>query len=226
MKVLTVTKDDYPNVKRLSAKASIGYAYEFIDQFHPLRSRVESFIAQRFMHAHGAHISQFMPRLIALFNARGNIVAALGLRHAAQESLFLEHYLQRPIEQVISSSRLSYGSTVSREGIVEIGNLASIDRFASRKLFKVLAELLIKEGYQWATFTGCSSLRKIFGLLGIETVGLTRAEQAFLPESQQNWGSYYEDNPCVLAGHVDNGRSLLDKTPHTNQNGAQYEIAV
>ena len=226
MKVLTVTKDDNPNVKRLNAQASVGYTYELINQLHPQRSRVETFIAQRFMRAHDAHIGQFMPRLIALFNTRGNIVAALGLRHAAQESLFLEHYLQRPIEQVISSCQLSYGSTISREDIVEIGNLASIDRFASRKLFKVLAELLISEGYQWATFTGCSSLRKIFGLIGIETISLASACQTLLPENQQHWGSYYDDNPCVLAGHVDNGRSLLDKIPQTNQNGAQYEIAI
>ena len=226
MKVLTVTKDGNSNICRLSDKASVSYAYELIDLFHPQRSRVESFIAQRFMHAHGAQISQFMPHLIALFNARGNIVAALGLRHAAQESLFLEHYLQRPIEQVISSSQLSYGSTVSRKDIVEIGNLASIDRFASRKLFKVLAELLINEGYQWATFTGCSSLRKIFGLLGIDTITLASASETHLPENLQNWGSYYDDNPCVLAGHVNSGQSLLDRSDFLNQNGAQYEIAV
>lgn len=206
--------------------APVNYGYEIIDQAHVKRPQVEQFSAQRFRNAHGAHISNFMPRLIALFNTRGDIVAALGLRCAAGEALFLEHYLQHPIEQAISTSPLGQHSMASRQDIVEIGNLASIDRFASRKLFRILALLLISEGYQWATFTGCPSLRKVFSLLGIQTTSLGPAMQSCLPENQQSWGTYFDDNPCVLAGQVDSGRLLLGKQTRSEPGGEHYEIAV
>ena len=44
--------------------APVDYGYEIIDQAHVKRPRVEQFITQRFSNAHGAHISNFMPRLI------------------------------------------------------------------------------------------------------------------------------------------------------------------
>jgi hypothetical protein len=97
-----------------------------------------------------------------------------------------------------------------REQIVEIGNLASIDRCASRALFKLLARRLSTEDFQWAVFTGCSSLHRMFAILGLETVGLGRALQSRLPVDQQTWGGYYEDNPQVVAGRVGPGLRVFD----------------
>ena len=48
----------------------------------------------------------------------------------------------------------------------------------------------------------------MFRCLGIEIVELGRAAQTLLPAAQQTWGSYYEDNPVVVAGRVCNGRVL------------------
>jgi hypothetical protein len=82
-----------------------------------------------------------MPELIALFDAGGQILAAVGFRSADGENLFLEHYLDTPVEHAIACH--STRALPQREGIVEIGNLASIDRGASRKLFAVLAGVLL-----------------------------------------------------------------------------------
>ncbi len=179
-----------------------------IGREHPLRRQVEQFIAQRFFEVHAARISEFMPELIALFDAGGQILAAVGFRSADGEILFLEHYLDTPVEHAIACH--STRALPQREGIVEIGNLASIDRGASRKLFAVLAGVLHARGYEWAVFTGCSSLHRMFKTLGIETVYLGRALQSRLPVDQQTWGGYYEDNPRVVAGKVSRGRVAFD----------------
>lgn len=183
-----------------------------IDRHHPQRQQVEAFITRRFSHAHGARVSHFLPQLIAIFNHNGDVLAALGLRHAAKEPLFLEQYLDAPLEQLLSAHSGDTAAPVQRQEIIEIGNLASIDRRASRRLFGFLAGLLISEGYQWATFTGCPSLRKTFTLLGIDTFSLGEARVERLAADQRDWGSYYDDKPEVLAGRVVNGKALLSRT--------------
>ena len=182
---------------------------------HPQRKKVETFIARRFGEVHGAHIAVFMPQLLALFDDQGAVRAAAGLRDAGVERLFLEYYLDTSVEQAIvdkvsadkeiADKAGAAGTVAVREQIVEIGNLASIDHCASRALFKLLARRLSSEDFQWAVFTGCSSLHRMFAILGLETVGLGRALQSRLPVDQQTWGGYYEDNPQVVAGRVGPG---------------------
>ena len=179
-----------------------------IGREHPRRRQVEQFIAQRFFEIHAARISEFMPELIALFDEDGQILAAVGFRSADGETLFLEHYLDTPVEYAIACHATR--ALPQREEVVEIGNLASIDRRASRKLFAILAGVLHARRYEWAVFTGCSSLHRMFKTLGIETVYLGRALQSRLPVDQQTWGGYYEDNPRVVAGKVSRGRVAFD----------------
>jgi len=187
-----------------------------IDASHPGRKRVEAFIARRFLEVHGAQITAFMPELLALFDDQGAVRAAVGMRDASLERLFLEYYLDIPVERAIADrsivDRATPSSVVAERGrIAEIGNLASIDRLASRSLFKILARRLSAGDYQWAVFTGCSSLRRMFATLGIETLSLGRALQSRLPADQQTWGGYYEDNPLVVAGRVGHGRRVFDE---------------
>ena len=177
---------------------------------HPQRKKVETFIARQFREVHGAHISVFMPQLLALFDDQGAVRAAVGIRDAGVERLFLEYYLDTSVEQAIADKARPAGTVAVRERIVEIGNLASIDRCASRALFKLLARRLSSKDFQWAVFTGCSSLHRMFAILGIETVGLGRALQLRLPADQQTWGGYYEDNPQVVAGRVGPGLRAFD----------------
>ena len=178
-----------------------------IDATHPRRADVEAFIAQRFLEVHGASISSFMPQLLALFGDQDQVLAAVGVRSADREPLFLEYYLDIPIEQAIGKFATA---GVARAHIAEIGNLASCDRPASRRLFQLLARHLYAHRFEWAVYTGCSSLHRMFAALGIETLALGRALQARLPREQQTWGGYYEDNPQVVAGRVDCGRAVFE----------------
>ena len=154
-----------------------------------------------------------MPVLIALFGENDEILAAVGIRSAATEVLFLEYYLDTSIEGSIACNADQLMVVPERDRIVEIGNLASIDRRASRKLFQILAGLLDTENFEWAVFTGCTSLHRMFSTLGIETIDLGRALQSRLPVDQQTWGGYYEDSPRVVAGKVSRGCVAFENTP-------------
>ena len=179
-----------------------------VERGHPARQQVEDFIARRFLKVHGARVSAFMPTLLALIGDDGEVRAALGVRDAGMQALFLEHYLELPVEAALAEK--AGISSTSRNRIAEIGNLASVDRRASRRLFGMLSLYLNAAHFEWAVFTGCGSLRHMFQSLGIETLVLGRALQSRLPVEQQTWGGYYEDNPQVIAGRVSRGVDVFD----------------
>lgn len=213
MRFLTSTTTANPAPYEMPDSLPTGHYKYLIDEKHPRRQQVEQFIAQRFFEVHGARLSVFMPVLIALFGENDEIMAAVGIRSAAAEVLFLEYYLDRSIDQAIACNANQLMIVPERDRIVEIGNLASIDRRASRKLFQILAGLLDAENFEWAVFTGCTSLHRMFSTLGIETIDLGRALQSRLPVDQQTWGGYYEDSPRVVAGKVSRGCVAFENTP-------------
>jgi hypothetical protein len=213
MSFLTTTTTANPAPYGMPDSSAPWHYKYLIDEKHPRRKQVEQFIARRFFEVHGARLSVFMPVLIALFGENDEILAAVGIRSAATEALFLEYYLDTSIEQAIACNANQLMIVPERDRIVEIGNLASIDRRASRKLFKILAGLLRAENFQWAVFTGCTSLHRMFATLGIETIDLGRALQSCLPVDQQTWGGYYEDSPRVVAGKVSHGCIAFQNTP-------------
>jgi hypothetical protein len=213
MSFLTGTTTANPAPYGMPDSLPTGHYKYLIDEKHPLRQQVEQFIAQRFLEVHGARLSVFMPVLIALFGENDEILAAVGIRSAATEVLFLEYYLDTSIEGSIACNADQLMVVPERDRIVEIGNLASIDRRASRKLFQILAGLLHAENFEWAVFTGCTSLHRMFSTLGIETIDLGRALQSRLPVDQQTWGGYYEDSPRVVAGKVSRGCVAFENTP-------------
>ncbi len=187
-----------------------SYEFAVIEQQDRRRQAVESFIATRFAAAHDAHITSFMPQLLALFDNSGAIKAAIGVRGASQDQLFLEHYFDQPIENVIGQKVENSEQGINRKQVVEVGNLASVDRFASRRLFEMLALHLIKNRFYWIVFTGCRSLRRVFKGLQLELVALGNAEESRLPVALGSWGSYYHDKPQVLLGHLSGGIALAE----------------
>lgn len=174
------------------------------------RDEVECFIHCCFSAAYGAKIQRFMPRLLSLRAKGGDRIAAFGLRDAAQNSLFLEHYLDHPIE-VTLRNRLR--QPVRREEVVEVGNLSALYPGAARWLIVALTAMLYGKGYRWVVFTGTNTLRNGFHRLGLRPVELGAATLTHLPvEERADWGSYYDHAPMVLAGNIAHGyRSLLQQ---------------
>ena len=118
---------------------------------------------------------------------------------AGKDSLFLEHYLETSVEQLLSRS---LGHAVSRRDIVEVGNLASTGKGAALILFLVLANFLEQRGVRYAVVTATRSLHQFFVASGFDPIELGPANPARLPDGGAAWGRYYDENPRVLAGCV------------------------
>ncbi|APV42953.1 Thermostable hemolysin [Pseudomonas frederiksbergensis] len=165
----------------------------------PLRPVFEAFIQQRFRKAHGADIRHFMPELFGMNNASGELCAVAGVRLANSEPLFLERYLDEPIDPLISAAA---DCAVDRTGIVEVGNLAANDTGSARMSIIAITYLLAMGGLEWVAFTGNIGLVNSFHRLGLKPVTLCAADPARLGDDRHSWGSYYESKPWVHVGNI------------------------
>lgn len=173
------------------------------------RIELEQFIRKSFELAYGAHVRHFMPQLMSLRNGRGELLAVCGLRSAAAEKLFLETYLDEPIDAVLSAKT---GKKVRRDDIIEIGNMAGFRPGMARHLIAVLAAHLHEIGVRWVVFTAVPGLRNAFSRLDMELLPICRADKTRLDAAYQaEWGSYYGAKPFVMAGNLpENYPVLLD----------------
>lgn len=160
------------------------------------------FIKATYRDIYSAYIEVSYPLLMSVSEPGGGILAAIGFRYAGPEQLFLEQYTHRPIETILECER-------SR--VVEIGNLASVGGGVSMYLFLALASYLNKRGIDHAVATGTKNLEKRLRRIGLQPRVLCAADPASLESAGDDWGTYYDTGPMVLAGRVDLGLACLQK---------------
>jgi hypothetical protein len=173
--------------------------WKFAPVLNAQRESVECFIRDGFRQAYQARIDACLPILMALHRNR-ELVAACGLNHAAARRLFLEIYLDAPVERVLST--VSRTST-AREDIVEVGNLTVARPGFARQLIVHLTSHLHARGPAWVVFSAVPQLRNNFIRLGIPLLHLAMAKRERLPAvARDAWGTYYDGAPQVTAVKV------------------------
>lgn len=164
------------------------------------RREIERFIRLAFARAYGANIHHFMPWLLSLRADDGEPQAALGFRFATRGRLFLEQYFDAPIEATLA---VTTHAPLTREGVVEVGNLAVARAGGARWLVAALTAYLYGANHAWAVFTAVPALVNAFARLGIALIPLAAANITRLPLAERAaWGSYYDTQPMVMAANV------------------------
>ena len=169
-------------------------------------SHLQQFIQDQYLHEFNATIPHFLPVLLGLYRADGQLVSACGLNPAHLNNLYLEHYLDAPIEQVVANQ---HGIDMDRSQIIEIGNFAAVEAGSSRIMFAALCLLLRKSHLDYVAFTGTNKIRNIFQRLHINPVELSPALPERLGEDANAWGEYYRNHPLVMIGDVNAGYQTL-----------------
>jgi hypothetical protein len=164
------------------------------------------FIQQRYAAEHGANApvaySSFISRMRSA--ERG---AVLGYRRASDGPLFLEAYLDAPVEQVL---RPALGLELPRSAIIEIGSLAGNSCTSLVSLWHRAAHELATDA-QLGVAVLTRPLRSMLRRLGITLHELAPADGGRLGEGRARWGSYYDNDPVVCAGSLQEGRLHLDR---------------
>lgn len=160
-------------------------------------------VQRRFLEIHGARI---VPSFASYRRVdRAEVPrAALGYRRAGSEPLFLERYLDVPVEQLVSAA---LNRPTRRDSIIEIGNLAADDAFAMIELWGSVANDL-GAVHEVAVATLTAPLRAMFDRIGVPLTLLAPAGIA-RSDDPAAWGRYYRNDPCVCAGVISEGQSAI-----------------
>jgi hypothetical protein len=172
------------------------------DRDHPLRASLHEFVRAAFAQQHRASVNSFMPTLLAMRNSDGRICSVTGFRPAAAEPLYLEQYLDTPIESTLAAHGVA---GVGRAQIVEVGNLAGASCRATRRLVTTLPPLLLARGHRWVVFTATAAVRELLSRLGAPLIDLAPALPERVARAGDVWGRYYNSNPRVMAGFLPHG---------------------
>lgn len=185
---------DFAQAKRYQVNEITGH---LVEQGASCRPEVEAFIAAVFKQIYGAELTQFMPQLVALRDANGVLMAAFGLHNAAQGRLFLEQYIDEPIEQLMSRQ---LGRDIAREEITYFGNLAVANPRNAGVLIAHVIQHSLSMNLPWGVATAHHSLQN--GLIkgGRDLYPLAAANPDRLDAQERaKWGSYYKHTPQIVA---------------------------
>ncbi len=168
---------------------------------HPLREQVESFICERYWLNFNACLRS-LPRLLIVVFDDAKLIAACGVQLADEQPLFSQTYLTKPITGYQVNSR----PLPPPERLAEVGSMAALDPSYLPLLFRAVVRLLNSHNRTAVIFTATRALQKYFSRLGIALTALETAQQSALPESTRDlWGNYYQHQPVVLAGWLEQG---------------------
>lgn len=171
----------------------------------PERLLLQQFIADTFWEHYKARIEVFCQHLLGIRDDQGSLCAAAGYNFAELGPLFLEQYLDAPIEQVAQSV---LGQTIARHEIVEVGNLSLSKSGGARMLIRLMTAHLHQCGRRWVVFTATKSLINSFNRMGLPTIRLADAELERVQDPEA-WGSYYNHSPTVVIGEISLGFQKL-----------------
>jgi hypothetical protein len=177
-----------------------------IDDQGERRASLQRFIAHTYAASFGARVGHFAEHLVGIASPTGEWRAAVGYTLARAPSLFLERYLDAPVEQVLGRV---LGVAIAREQIVEVGNFAACTPGAARHVIVRMTALLQQLRLGWVVFTATRSLLNSFVRLRIEPIHLAHADPARLPDGGASWGCYYATRPAVMAASIPLGAISL-----------------
>ena len=169
------------------------------------RAELETFVADAFRRRHDATVTSFMPTLLSLRDGAGRLCGVVGLRGAQAQPLYLEQYLDQPVESAIAGAT---GHPISRGQVVEVGNLAGSSCRAAMRLVALLPAHLLSLDYRWIAFTATSAVRGILQGFGAPLVELARADGTRVAQGPDRWGRYYDTDPRVFAGYLPLSRCI------------------
>lgn len=160
-------------------------------------------VHSRFLQVHGASVCPGFAHLLDIQRA-GAPRAVLGYQRAGDAPLFLESYLDSPIETCLASA---LGRPVARSSVIEIGSLAADDAFAMVSLWSTAANDLGAQ-CEIAVATLTAPLRRMFTRMGVPLHVLAPALAARVADPAV-WGRYYDADPMVCAGVIAEGQRAI-----------------
>ena len=196
-----------------SKNALISLDVKTLDRRRTLeRVRVESFISDKYKEIHNASLSEFFSTLFAGYT-ENRMQVAIGMENLSGKDAFLEQYLETPVQ--VSLEKFTQ-SKVSRDKLVEIGNLASLNMENAKLMVAFLVFHLSRQKIEWAVCTGTVAVRYVLQQMGLHFHVIDKANPNALGAAQKQWGNYYQQKPFVLAINVADALAVTEEIYNSN----------
>ncbi len=205
MLALATYHPQHPSVVSAAAPSGGRHRLAIHDRQDARREPVERFIQAVYQARHGALVRHYAPVLVSLRDEDDQILAAAGYRVADAGPLFLERYLQQPVDVLLGQD----SQPVPRGRIAEVGHLSAVQAGAGKRLIHLMGPHLAGLGLDWVVSTLTQELQHLFVRLGITPLALGVADPAQLGAAAADWGSYYDHRPVVVAGRIDLALRML-----------------
>ena len=173
---------------------------------HPLRAQAEAYIKRVYRRAFSAQVNHFSAQLLVKLDPRRRIIGVVGLTLADEQPLFVEQYRSQPVSRLLTADRDHHAITAQK--IVEIGNLAMVDRCSVRQVICFLSKFMLEQKVDWVVFTARNELLNSFKRLNLPLTHLANANLNSIDDETDTWGSYYAGSPKVVAGRLQDVLSL------------------
>jgi len=189
------------------------YQVELVHPWSHDRKEIERFTHDIYALRYKANITHFLPNLVAMRDKESKqIIATAGFKRASEgsghKSLFLERYLDFPIEKAASAVG---GRSFKRSEFVEVGNLAGAIPGAGYLVILTLAEYLTKLGHAWIAFTLTKNMVRAFESLNLKPIPLVGAAENRVEDGHATWGEYFKSNPEVMIGDMQSAYQKMQK---------------
>ncbi|MBV1889411.1 MAG: thermostable hemolysin [Gammaproteobacteria bacterium] len=195
-----------------------------VDADHPLRESAQAYIKKVYRKMFSAQVNHFSAELLVKLDARQRISGAVGVTLADEHPLFIEQYLREPVSRLLAAADQGFTQpTDNRQGqrIVEIGNLAMVDRCSVRQMICFLSSYLLEQQVDWVVFTARAELLNSFKRLKLPLTHLADAAVEQLDDKDNQWGSYYAGSPRVVAGRLKDVLLLSSVNTRRGGDGAE-----
>ena len=194
-------------------KSLIGLDITILDRNQTLeRVSVENFISDKYKEIHNASLSEFFSTLFVGYT-ENSMQVAIGLENLNGKEAFLEQYLETPVQ--LSLEKIIQRK-VSRDKLVEIGNLASLSMENAKLMVAFLVFHLSQQKIEWAVCTGTVAVRYVLQQMGLHFHVIDKANPNALGAAQKQWGNYYQQKPFVLAINVADALAVTEEIYNSN----------
>lgn len=162
-------------------------------------------VADQYEQSFGAQIQPDFPRYLGLAASvsggagdldPGAPVAVVGARGPGEQPLFCQRYLGSDLAAVLEQRT---GRTLRPAAIVELGNLALLDRRLLTPLFCHVHTWTLNQGFDWIVFCLTREVRAMLEGSGAALIELGPARPEKVGADRTLWGDYYRHSPAVMA---------------------------
>jgi hypothetical protein len=163
-----------------------------------LRARCVELIREQFRSHFAAEVEDDCGRVLAFLDTKGRLVGACGVNDVPAR-FFSRHY----VGDVAAAVEIAFGDA-GPSRITELAHFCVTHPRIVCQAVPVLANLLHRGGSRYLVCTVTATLRRLFAGKHLTGKVLAPATADRLPfDLRDNWGTYYDHDPLVMAGDLD-----------------------